>query len=146
MSRSTVVAALVVLAVPPLLAPAARAEKKAVKLIKEWKGSVADADLARDAPGYVADAGSLEKLWKKWCIEGQAPEVDFQKEIVVVSTTVGGRLTLSARLDGKGNLEVLGAATSDFRPGFRYVIATVPRAGVKAVNGKELRPAGKDRD
>jgi hypothetical protein len=29
-------------------------------------------------------------------------------------------------------------ATRDLRPGFRYVIATVSRAGVKTVNGKKL--------
>jgi hypothetical protein len=30
------------------------------------------------------------------------------------------------------------AATADFGPGFRYVIATVSREGVKKVNGKDL--------
>ena len=34
------------------------AEKKAVKFVKEWKGSVADADLSKDAPEYVADSKS----------------------------------------------------------------------------------------
>jgi hypothetical protein len=29
-------------------------------------------------------------------------------------------------------------ATRDLRPGFRYVIATVSREGVKTVNGKQL--------
>ena len=146
MYRSGVMAILMGLAVVVLLAPQARAEKKptekkAVELIKQWKGSVADADLAKDAPEYVADAMSLEKLWKKWGVEGKVPEVDFKKEIVIVSTTAGGRLTLSARLDDKGNLEVLGVATRDFRPGFRYVLATVSREGVKTVNGKELKAA-----
>jgi hypothetical protein len=135
-------AALLGLAVVVLFAPAARSEqKKAVKLLTEWKGSVADAELAKDAPEYVADAKSLEKLWKKWGIEGKVPEVDFRKEIVIVATTVGSRLSLSARLNDQGNLEVLGIATRDIRPGFRYVLATVSREGVKTVNGKELKAA-----
>ena len=101
MYRSGVMAVLLALAVLVLLAPRARAEKKpaekkAVELIKQWKGSVADADLAKDAPAYVADAMSLEKLWKKWGVEGKVLEVDFKKEIVIVSTTVGSRLALSA--------------------------------------------------
>ena len=144
MYRSGVMAVLLALAVLGLLAPQARAEKKptekkAVELIKQWKGSVADADLAKDAPAYVADAMSLEKLWKKWGVEGKVLEVDFKKEIVIVSTTVGSRLALSAKLGDKGNLEVLGAATRDLAPGFRYVLATVSREGVKTVNGKELK-------
>ena len=150
MYRSGLRAVLLALAVVALLAPQARAEKKpaekkAVELIKQWKGSVADADLAKDAPAYVADAMSLEKLWKKWGVEGKVLEVDFKKEIVIVSTTVGSRLSLSANLGDKGNLEVLGVATRDLVPGFRYVIATVSRKGVKTVNGKEL-PAAKDRE
>jgi hypothetical protein len=143
MYRSAVLVALLGLAV---LAPQGRAEKKEVKPVKEWKGSVADADLSKDAPDYVADAKALEKIWKKWGVEGKVPEVDFKKEIVIVSTTAGGRLTLSARLDDKGNLEVLGLATRDFKPGFRYVIATVSREGVKTVNGKELKELGKDKE
>jgi hypothetical protein len=43
-----------------------------------------------------------------------------------------------AKLDDQGNLQVLGNATTDSAPGFRYVIATVPREGVKTVDGKEL--------
>jgi hypothetical protein len=116
----------------------ARAEKKAVKLQKEWKGSVDDEALAKDAPAVIGDATALEKLWKAWTIQGKVPAVDFQKELVIITTTSGSKLRLSASLNDKGNLEVLGMATRDLRPGFRYVIATVSRKGVKTVNGKEL--------
>src|SRR5262245_51393087 len=108
MFRPGFVAILLGLAVTILLAPEARAEKKVVKITKDWKGSVANADLAKDAPEYIADAESLEKLWKKWGLEGKPPEVDFTKEIMLVGTTVGSRLNLSPRLDEKGNLQVLG--------------------------------------
>jgi len=66
------------------------------------------------------------------------PKVDFTKEIVILGTTSGSRLGLSARLDDKGDLQIIGFGTADFGPGFRYVIGTVPRAGVKTVNKKEL--------
>jgi hypothetical protein len=127
-----------------LSAPQARADKKEVSLTREWKGTVEDADLAKAAPDFVADAKAFAKLWKKWGIADKVPKVDFRKEIVIVTTTSGSRLSLSARLDDKGDLEVLGAATSDFGPGFRYVMATVRREGVKTVNGKELKEAAKD--
>jgi hypothetical protein len=57
----------------------------------------------------------------------------------------GSRLSLAASLEDKGNLQVLGRATLDFRPGFRYVIASVSRKGVKTMNGKTVRSARRSR-
>jgi hypothetical protein len=130
-----VVAALVVVA---LLAPAVHAQKTPVKLTKEWTGAVQDETLMKDAPQCITTKAGLEKLWKAWKIGDKMPEVDFAKEIVVVAVTSGSRLRLSATLDDKGNLQVLGLGTRDLVPGFRYVIATVSKEGVKTVNGKDL--------
>ena len=116
----------------------AGAQPKAVKLTNEWKGSVEDANLQKGAPECITTQEGLEKLWKAWKLADKPPKVDFSKEIVIIGTTSGSRLNLSARLDEKGNLEILGIATSDFGPGFRYVIGTVPREGVKTVNKKDL--------
>src|SRR3954463_11987044 len=121
-----------------LLTPAVQAGKERVKPTREWSGSVDDEALKKDAAPVLTDRKQLEKLWKAWGIAGQVPDVDFSREVVVVSTTSGSRLRLAATLDDKGNLQVLGMATLDFRPGFRYAIATVPRKGVKTVNGKAL--------
>jgi hypothetical protein len=133
-----VLGVLVPLAFLAVVVSDARAEKKAVKLEKEWNGSVDDEALAKDAPAVISDATALENLWKAWKIEGKAPAVDFKKELVITTTTAGSRLRLAASLDDKGNLEVLGMATRDLRPGFRYVVATVSRTGVKTVNGNKL--------
>jgi hypothetical protein len=146
MFRSSLAAILFGLAALALFAPQARADKKPVKIIKDWRGSVDNADLAKDAPEYIADTKALEKLWKKWGFEGKVPQIDFEKEIMLVTTTVGSRVNVSATLDDKGNLQVLGMATSDFGTGFRYVLATVSREGVKKVNGKELKSAEKDKE
>jgi hypothetical protein len=126
------------LALAALLAEEIRAESKAVKFTKEWKGSVADASLQKGAPEVITDATALEKLWKAWMVPDKLPQVDFTKEIVVLATTSGTRINVSAKLDDKGNLQVLGVATSDIAPGFRYVLATVPREGIKKLNGKDL--------
>ena len=64
--------------------------------------------------------------------------MNFDKEIVLVAKTGGSKLTLNASLDEKGDLKAFGLATRDLRPGFRYVIISVPKEGVKTVNGKEL--------
>ena len=86
----------------------------------------------------ITNTEAWQALWKGWKLEGESPKVDFEKELVVVQTTVGGLLNLIVKLDDGGDLKVLGLATRDLRPGFRYVLATVPRAGVKTVNGLEL--------
>jgi hypothetical protein len=121
-----------------LSVPEVRAGKKAVKLTQQWKGSVADEALQKGAPDFLADQKALEKLWKEWKIEHKLPEIDFRKEIVILATSRGSRLNLSAQLSDAGDLLVLGLGTRDLRPGFRYVLATVARAGVKTVNKKPL--------
>jgi len=131
-------AGLVALAVVGLIAPAAQAQKKPVKPIKEWTGSVEDEKLMKDAPACVTSKKGLEKLWKDWKISEKMPAVDFTKEIVVIATTQGSKLRLFASLDDKGNLQVGGLGTRDLVPGFRYVIATVSKEGVKKINGKDL--------
>ncbi len=105
--------------------------------IKEWKGSVEDVALLKDTPTVIADSKALEKLWKDWKVADKPSDIDFTKELVVITTSRGSQLRLLANLD-EGNLQVSGLGTRDLRPGFRYVIATVSRKGVKTVNGKEL--------
>jgi uncharacterized lipoprotein YbaY len=122
-----------------MASPAMQAEKKTVKTIKEWSGTVDDTALMKEAPGSITSIKELEKLWEAWKINDPMPTVDFAKELVVVSTTQGSRLRLALVLDdGSGNLTVGGVGTRDLRPGFRYVIGTVSLEGVKTVNGKEL--------
>jgi hypothetical protein len=121
-----------------LIGPVA-ADKKPVMLVKEWPGSVEDEGLMQGAPTVVTSAARLEKLYKDWKLADKPPQVDFKKELVIIAVTRGSKLRLSAVLDDtSGNLLILGLATRDLRPGFRYVIATVSREGVKTVDGKEL--------
>jgi hypothetical protein len=119
-------------------APEARAEKKTkVLVLMTWKGSVDDDKLPK--PECIATAKGLEKIWKEWKIKGNAPKLDFSKLLVVATYSPGSSLNLAgATLDEKGNLEVLGFGTADFRPGFRYVLGTVRKEGVVTVNGKKL--------
>ena len=138
MSRPSWLVGLVAVAAVVLFTSDALAQKNAVKPSKEWTGSVEDESLAKDAPACITSAKGLERLWKAWKIADKVPEVDFTKEIVVVTTTRGSKLRLAAALDEKGNLMVGGLGTRDLAPGFRYVIATVSKEGVKTVNGKEL--------
>ena len=133
----TILAALTLAALLPV---AALAQPKAVKPTAEFKGAVTDVGLLKEIPAgqFIANEKDLEKLWTAWKISDKMPKVDFTKDLVVLATTRGSTLRLTARLDDKGNLRVGGFGTRDLRPGFRYVIAVIPREGVKSVNGKEL--------
>jgi hypothetical protein len=133
------VSMMAIVAVIAASAMAAPPGKKDVKASKQWAGSADDAELLKDAPAAITDAKALEKLWKSWKLPGKVPEVDFAKDLVVTSTTVGSRLiNVSAMLDDQGDLQAFGMATADIAPGFRYVVLVVSRAGVKSVNGKKL--------
>jgi hypothetical protein len=138
MRRSTVLASLSGLVLACLFAAELRAQPKAVKLTNKWMGSVDDVALKKGVPEVITNEKAFEKVWKAWKVGAKLPKVDFTKEIVLVGTTSGSRLNLSARLDDKGDLQIIGFGTADFGPGFRYVLGTVPRAGVKTVNKKEL--------
>jgi hypothetical protein len=131
---------LVVLFVAAGVAFAADEKPKQIKATNTWSGSVDDEKLAAEAPksGFITNAKEFDKLVKAWKVADKTPEVNFDKEIVLVSTTPGSKLSLNAMLDDKGDLKALGIATRDLRPGFRYVIISVPKDGVKTVNGKEL--------
>src|SRR5262245_12328451 len=101
--------------------------------------SLDDRDLQKEAPesGVIVSQKGWEKLAKAWSIKEPA-KVDFDKELLVVATTVGSKLNLSTKLDDKGDLKILAIATRDLRPGFRYAIKSVSKEGVKTVQGKEL--------
>lgn len=121
---------------------AAKAKGKRVKPVQQWSGSVADVSLMAGAPKVILTQAELDKLWQAWKVEGPAPKVDFAKDLVLVLTTRGSILRFGATLSDKGDLKVMGMATKDLRPGFRYIIAQVSREGVKTVNGKELGAKG----
>ena len=114
------------------------AGQETVTPVREWSGSMDDLSLLKTAPEIILSAKEFETLWLSWRLAGPPAEVDFSKDLVAVQTTRGSRLRLSAALDDRGNLKVLGLTTLDLHPGFRYVIAILSRKGVKTINGKEL--------
>ncbi|MEY4612809.1 MAG: hypothetical protein RL179_782 [Planctomycetota bacterium] len=115
-------------------------ERKPLETLKEWRGDNPNEALSKEAPKYIVNSKDLEKLWKTWDIKEKLPEIDFSKELLLIETTRGSRLNLKATLDEKGNLQALGLATRDLRPGFRYVMITVSKTGVKSINGKAIMP------
>src|SRR4051812_324069 len=86
MHRLTVYMSLAVFVFAAATANVARADGKPLKLTKELKGSVADETKQAAAPDCVVSEKGLKKLWDEWKIAGKPPEVDFEKEIVLVTT------------------------------------------------------------
>jgi hypothetical protein len=121
-----------------LLAAVAHAQGNPVKPTRQWRGSVDDVSLTALARGpVVASQTELEKLWKGWAIKDAMPKVDFSKELVLVATSRGSRLNLRPVVQGD-DLRAGAISTRDLRPGFRWHLVTVPRQGIKTVDGKPV--------
>lgn len=126
-----------------VLAPALAFGQSGPKMLTPsavWKGSVDDRELLKELPnaGAITNAKDFERLVKAWKVGGKGHDVDFAKSLVLVAHTSGSVINLSARLDERGDVQIIAIATRDLRPGFRYVIIAVPREGVKTVSGKPL--------
>ena len=112
-----------------------------------WQGMVDDDSIRKFAPeeGFLANAKSLEKVWKAWRPNEGVPTVDFSKEIILVGI-VGGpnRVQIQPSLDKKGDLQFVVLGTLVDGPGFGYLFLKVSREGVKTVNSKPLKAQAAD--
>lgn len=121
-----------------LLWPAfASAQAQKVMPAKTWKGTVADEALEKAAPKVVVGQKALDALWESWGQTEKAPKVDFEKEIVVLTTSRGSVVNLIVTRKEK-DLSVSSFFTRDLHPGFRFVMGSVPREGIATVNGVAL--------
>ena len=121
-----------------------QAQPTKVPVLVLWRGSVDDENLLGEPPAVIGTQQELSDLWHNWKLAGEIPQIDFHEVLVVVQTTRGGRLNLQVR-HTNGALDLLALATRDLRPGFRYVIGVIPRAGLKTIGDQELPavPEGK---
>ena len=129
--------ALAALATAVLACPAPADEPKAEPTVS-LSGDIKDEALQKAVPanGVIASQKSWDKLVKAWDIK-DAPKVDFAKEFLIVGTWRGSTFNIRQMVED-GNLTFSMFGTKDLRPGFRWKIVSVKRAGVKTVQGKEL--------
>ena len=122
-----------------LVSPSTADEPKKEKPAVELGGSIADESLQKESPanGVVASQKEWEKLAKAWGIK-DAPKVDFGKHLLAVGTWKGSSFNITPMVND-GDLTVSAGGTKDLRPGFRWKIVSVPREGVKTVQGKPLK-------
>ena len=115
---------------------ASTAESKELKPVQQWQGSV---ETGKPEPqGAITTAAEFAAVWKKCARTEPVPKIDWAKHFAYFASTSGSILRVNPTVDDAGNVKALGMATADFRPGFRYVLLVLPRAGVKTVNGEAL--------
>jgi len=117
----------------------APAEVREIKSLKEWRGRVDNAS-GKKAPtrGFLASQAEMDKLWTAWRIPGTCPKVDFKTRLVLVRTCNCSHISIAPLLKEKGDLHVQVTITKDLREDTAYVIALIPRRGIRTVEGKPL--------
>jgi hypothetical protein len=103
-----------------------------------------DATLTEMSPpgGFITDKDELARLWKRWLLDEKAPAVDFGKYLVVVAVSKDGPIKSVTQRDEKKNGEMTIHITLDRKAkadGFHCMFAVFPRAGIKSIEGKEVK-------
>lgn len=101
-------------------------------------GDIKDVKLLTEAPAnrVVSSQKQWDALASAWGIK-DAPKVDFTRELLAIGTWRGSSFDVVPVVKG-GDLIVATKGTDDRAEGFRWKIVSVPRAGIKTVDGKEL--------
>ncbi len=86
----------------------------------------------------INDWVEYEKIWRELGLTDEPRAVDFAKEVVVVSTTRGSRITFRLRDEGEGRLQVMSISTRDIRPGLRFAFCVLPRSVWKQINDSKI--------
>jgi hypothetical protein len=125
-----------------MLMAAGAVHGKDLKAVKEWTGQVADAKLEKEWPNAspITNKDDFAKVWKAWAGDKEVPEVDFEKELVLVSTNKVGQISGLILSDQKGGSYVsTGSIDAKRTRGFYYAFTVFKREGVKVINGKPVK-------
>ena len=86
----------------------------------------------------IIDGVEYEKIWRELGLTEEPGAVDFAKEVVVVSTTRGSRISFRLRDEGEGRLQVISISTKDIRPGLRFAFCVLSRSPWKQINDSKM--------
>lgn len=116
-----------------ILAGPQLAEAGKIAPIARWGGQTGK--IGSSGSGYMCSQDDLEEFWKKWEIAKPKPKIDFNRELAVFYLGSGGPHLMNLSLEDSGNLaaEYVQTPTVSRQP--NYLIFTVPRYGVKSLNG-----------
>jgi hypothetical protein len=88
--------------------------------------------------GVILDGVEYEKIWRELGLTEEPGAVDFAKEVVVLSTTRGSRISFRLRDEGEGRLQVISISTKDIRPGLRFAFCVLSRSPWKQINDSKM--------
>ena len=117
--------------------------KKNIKPTQRWGGVIGIQAKQSAAPkdGIVSTQEAFEKLWADWDLKGEAPKLDFAKQIVFVQIASGpNNISTGYTLNpNTGDLTALSRQTLKAGEGFGYGIDVLSRDGVKSYMGKAIK-------
>ena len=120
------------------ISPTEMKKNESPKALREFFGEAGAGVEKGPTRGVILDGVEYEKIWRELGLTEEPGAVDFAKEVVVLSTTRGSRITFRLRDEGEGRLQVMSISTRDIRPGLRYAIAVIARQGWQEVNDTKL--------
>ena len=107
---------------------------------KEWAGQLEDGKLEKEKPidGFISNKDDFAKLWKAWMGKEKLPEIDFDKELVMVASSNISRVFEILLIVGKGDAKAVVGRKAEEVKGFTFVIAVFNRDGIKTIDGKPI--------
>lgn len=115
-----------------------------IQIKQAWDGILPKADLDRDWParGVVGDTKTWARIWKAWRGGEKQPEIDFERQLVVVLQASGPNKIDMPRLqlDKTGNLTIPPSVSTllpeDGRNGYKIMV--IDRAAIKTIEGQPI--------
>lgn len=109
-------------------------EPAKVEVLREWRGQIR----TPFRPSLITDQEAFATAWAVFEQPGPAPSVDFREHAVIAAAVRTSGLFARPTLDADGDLHLGVVATPDQPPFHSCILALIPRAGVKSVEGKPL--------
>jgi hypothetical protein len=110
-------------------------------IVQQWFGRI-PRPLSGFTPakGYLTNARDLAALWQNWGLKADVPVIDFDKHIVIVSTSRSSTFQVAAiQVDATGDMKTVIMASPDMRGDVAFVITVAERKGAKTFHGAPIQ-------
>jgi hypothetical protein len=105
-----------------------------------WVGLLKDPALEKEKPasGLVTSAAEFTRLWTAWFGKEKLPTIDFEKQVIIVTTSTRARIHGLHLIDNKGDVQVFVGLILGAPEECSYGLLAVDREGIKTIQGKPL--------
>jgi hypothetical protein len=107
---------------------------------KAWVGHLQDRALEKEKPadGLIKSADEFAKLWTAWFGKEKLPEIDFDKQVVIVETSTKAGIHRLHLIDNTGDVQVFVSLVTGVPDKCSFGILAVDRKGIKTIQGKPI--------